>query len=208
MSVQYFLDQVWETDLKEGEEVVKLLARRTLVEVNAGSLENEVDETNTEKVVRHIKWIQPPWNWWTTVAKGHDLVHNIKDNGVFDQTVVVDLCQVLDLRDAPLVVLEVMLLQTSTDRLGNVVNHPHDELCAVSVEVRQQRGEQVNCTVFDLSGLGEDLFKRLSDLGESVRAKLVLQLVMPATYFCLFPVHPADLSRDLIKSPLRQVYVD
>lgn len=104
------------------------------------------------------------------MAKGHNLVHDIEYNGVFDQTVVVDLRQVLDLRDAPLVVLEVMLLQTSTDRLDNVVDHVHDKLCAIPVEVRKQRGKKVNCTILDLSGLRENLFKRLSDLDELVRA--------------------------------------
>lgn len=147
-----------ETYLKEGKEVVKLLACRALVEVDTRGLEDEVDETDAEKVIRQIKRIQPPWNWWTAVAKGHDLVHDVEYNGMFDQTVVVDLRQVLDLRDAPLVILEVMLLQTSTDRLDNVVNHIHDEFCAIPVEVRKQRGQKVDCTILDLPGLGENLF--------------------------------------------------
>lgn len=98
------------------------------------------------------------------MPKGHDLVHGVKYNGVFHQTVVVDLGQVLDFRDAPLVVLEIMLLQTSTDRLDNVVDRFYDELCAIPVEVRQQRSEKVDSTILDLSGLGENLFERLSDL--------------------------------------------
>lgn len=125
--------------LKKREEVVKLLACRTLIKVDTRSLENEVDETNAEEVVRQIEWIQPPGDWWTAVAKGHDLVHNIEDNGVFYQAVIVDLGQVLDLRNASLVVLEVMLLQPSTNRLNHVVDHLHDELCAVPVEMCQQR---------------------------------------------------------------------
>lgn len=108
------------------------------------------------------------------MAKGHDLVHDIEYDSVFDQTVVVDLCQILDLRDTPLVVLEVMLFQASTDRLDNIVDHSDHEFCAIPVEVRQQRGEEVDCTILDLSRLGEDLLERLSDLHECVRANSIL----------------------------------
>lgn len=136
MSAQAFSNQAKETNLEEGEEVVKLLACRTLIEVDTRSLKNEVNETDAEVVVGQIEWIQPPWNRWAAMAKGHDLVHDIEYDSVFDQTVVVDLCQVLDLRDAPLVVLEVMLLQASTDRLDNIVDHSDHEFCAIPVEVR------------------------------------------------------------------------
>lgn len=208
MSVKRIFNHTRRTYLKEREEVVKLLACRTLIEVDTRSLEHEVDETDAEEIVGQIKWIQPPWNWRTTVAKGHDLVHDIKDDGMFDQAVIVNFRQVLDLRDAPLVVLEVMLLQTSTDRLDDVVNHIHDELCAVPIKVRQQRGKKMDCTVFDLSGLGEYLFQGLSNLDGHVSVESILQLMIAVTYFCLFPVHPADLSCNLIKSPFRQVHID
>jgi hypothetical protein len=100
------------------------------------------------------------------MAKSHDLVHDIEDDLVLHQAVIVDLCQILDLRDAALIVLEVMLLQTNAHRLDDVVDDPHDKLRAIPVKVCQQGGKKVDGAIFDFPRLGKNLLKRFPDLDE------------------------------------------
>lgn len=64
----------------------------------------------------------------------HDLVHHFEDDDMLDESVVVDLSKILDFRNPPLIVLEVVLFQPNIDGLDKVVNDTNDKICAVSVE--------------------------------------------------------------------------
>ncbi len=93
------------------------------------------------------------------MAERHDLVHGIKDDGVLEHSVVVELPEVLDFGDTALVELEVILLEAERDGLNHGVDDANDKVRVVPVDSAQKNGEEVDVAIFDLSGLGEDLVK-------------------------------------------------
>jgi hypothetical protein len=92
-----------------------------------------------------------------TVAECHDLVHGIKDHGVFQHPVVVELSKVLDLSNPALIELKVVLFETKGDRLNYGVDHANDEVSVVPVNGAQQDGEEMDVAIFDLSRFRKDL---------------------------------------------------
>lgn len=120
--------------LEEGEEVVQFLACVTLAKVETRGIQDEVDESNAEEVIGQIERIKASRNWRATMTERHDLVHHFEDDNVLDESVVVDFGQILDFRNAPLIVLEIVLFQPNVDGLDEVVDYPDNKICAVPVE--------------------------------------------------------------------------
>ena len=93
------------------------------------------------------------------MTERHDLVHGIKDDGVLEHSVVVELPKVLDFGDTALIELKVILLEAECDGLDHGIDDANDKVRVVPVNSAQQDREEVDVAIFDLSGLGEDLVK-------------------------------------------------
>ncbi len=93
------------------------------------------------------------------MTERHDLVHGIKDDGMLEHSVVVELPKVLDFGDTALIELEVILLEAECDGLNHGVDDSNDKVRVVPVDGAQQNREEVDVAIFNLSGLGENLVK-------------------------------------------------
>lgn len=67
------------------------------------------------------------------MAERHNLVHGIKDDWVLDHPIIVELADVLDFRNSPLIELEVVLLQAEGNRFHNIIDDPYHKRGMVSV---------------------------------------------------------------------------
>lgn len=99
------------------------------------------------------------------MSKRHDLVHGIKDNWVFQHTVVVELAEVLDFGDTALKEPVVVLLQSKRERFNDIVNDLDDKSRVIAVDGAQKDTKKMNASVSDLAGLGKDLFQNGNDFG-------------------------------------------
>ena len=91
------------------------------------------------------------------MAKRHDRVHRVKDDWVFEHPVIVELAQILDLSNPPLVESEVVLLQPQSHGLDHLVNNPNDKGGVVPIERAKNNSEEMNVAVSDFSRLRKDL---------------------------------------------------
>lgn len=67
------------------------------------------------------------------MAEGHNLVHDIENDGVLHETIVVDFGQVLHFSDSALVVFEVVLLHTGRNGFDDVVDDFDDKIRAIPI---------------------------------------------------------------------------
>jgi hypothetical protein len=78
------------------------------------------------------------------MAKGDERPERIENDARVEHAVIVQLAEVLDGRDALLVVLEVVDLHADADVLEDVVNDGDAEVGMVASEVVEQDGEEMN----------------------------------------------------------------
>jgi len=107
-----------------------------------------------------------------TVAKGDERPQRVEDDARVDDAVVVQLAEVLDGRDALLVVLEVVDLHAGAHVLEHIVDDADAEVGVVPAEVVQEDGEQVHVAVLDLPDLGEGVVELADDLQGTARARV------------------------------------
>ena len=98
------------------------------------------------------------------MSKCQDFIHCIKDDGVLEHPIVVQLAKVLDFCDAPLAESEVVLFQSKAYRLDNCINRSDDKIGVITIQGTQQYSEKVDVAVFDLAGFRKDLLKDRNDL--------------------------------------------
>lgn len=91
------------------------------------------------------------------MAKSHDPVQRVEDDRMVDHSVIIKLPKILDLSNAALVVLEVVLLQANSHRRKYAINDRDHKARMVPVNGTEQNCENVYAAVFDLAGLRKHL---------------------------------------------------
>ena len=122
-------------------------------------------------------------------------------------SVIVQLSQVLDFRNTPLVELEIILLQTKADGLDDVVDHRDSKIGMVAVYGAQEYRKNVDAAVLNLARPRKYLCENSHNLIREIRTGRDIELSEP-TYLRLFPMKPSDLLKDLGVVSLSQIHVD
>ena len=139
--------------MEECQEEIQLLFGRTSVEADTTSIKQRADQTDPEEIVRHIENIDPTRDRRSTfyasrqptisqfesqsrraMAKGHDTVQSVEYDWRVDHLVIVEFSKVLDLGDATLIELEVVLLQAQSDLFQKIVHDRNDKLLVVAIQ--------------------------------------------------------------------------
>ena len=105
-----------------------------------------------------------------------DPIQGIKYHRRIDHLVVVQLSQILDLCDAFLVELELILLESQSDILQNIVHDANNKVLVISVQSADEDCQKVNVAVSDLDWLAEDAFQDLNNLGWESAIEIVAQM--------------------------------
>lgn len=171
------------------------------------SIQDEINQTNAEEVIGQVERVDAADDWASAnIAEFQDLFHDIEDDAVFDKSIIVNLSQELNLRNATLIVLEIILLQSDIYGLDDVVDYPYDEFGTIPVEMRQKGREHVKLDVFDLARFRKSLLQYFTNL-ESFSSDIHFSTIC-VTHLGFFPMHPANLSGDLLDGTFGQINIE
>lgn len=92
-----------------------------------------------------------------TMTECDDPVESIKDDEGIDGFVAVELCEVFDLGNTPLVELKIVLFQAQSDLFKNVVDDCHFEIMMKFALLSDKVGKQVDVTILNFRWLGKHL---------------------------------------------------
>jgi hypothetical protein len=82
------------------------------------------------------------------MAKCHDSIHCIKDDGMINHAVVVKFAKILDLCESALIEFEVILLQAEHDVFQEIVDNRGDKILMISVQSTREYCKKVDVAVF------------------------------------------------------------
>ena len=87
------------------------------------------------------------------MTKRHNAIQGIKYDRMFNHAVIVELPKILNLCNSPLIIFEVILLETQDNVFQDIVNNCSDEVLVVTVQSASHDRKQMDVTVFDFAGL-------------------------------------------------------
>ena len=122
-------------------------------------------------------------------------------------SVVIELSQILNFRNTPLVELKIILLQAKADGLNDVVDHRDGKIGMVAVYGAQEYRKNVNAAVLNLARPRKYLCENSHNL-KMMRISRWDDGQRGLTYLCLFPMKPSDLLEDFGVVSLSQIHVD
>lgn len=100
----------------------------------------------------------------------NDPVKGIKDYEGVNGFIAVELCEIFDLGNSPLVDFEVILFQTQSNLFKKIVDDCYFEIMVEFPLLRDEVGKEVDVTKFNLCWLGKYLFQYCNHLSDTVRA--------------------------------------
>ena len=106
------------------------------------------------------------------MSKCHDFIHGVENDGVFKHSIIVELSQIFDFRNPPLVKLEVILLQAETDGFDDIVDYRDGEVRVVAVDGAEEYRENMDAAVLNLARPRENLRENSHNLKGSVRKRM------------------------------------
>ena len=88
-----------------------------------------------------------------TVSERNKAVKSIKNDGRINHLVIVQLSEIFDLCDAPLIEFEVILLEAECNLLEKVVDDHNYKVLMIAVQGPDQNRKEMYITILDLSRL-------------------------------------------------------
>jgi hypothetical protein len=86
------------------------------------------------------------------MTKRHNAIHGIKYDRVLNHAEIVELPKVLDFCNSPLIIFEIILLETQDNVFQDIVNDCGDEVLVVTVQSASHDRKQMDVTVLNFAG--------------------------------------------------------
>lgn len=136
-----------------------------------------------------------------TVSKRDEGPERVENDARVDHAIVVQLAEVLDGRDALLVVLEVVDLHTDANILEDVIENSYAEVGMETAKVVQEHGEEVHVAVLDLPHLGE----RVVELADNLKGSY---LSVPGTTLHVLQERTSGSSQCIFRTCFRTLSLE
>ena len=106
------------------------------------------------------------------MSEGNNAVQSIKYHGRIDHLVVVQFPQIFYLGYPALVKFKVILFQTQSDLLEDIVNDHDDKVLVVAVQRSKKDSKQMDIAVLHFPGFGKYFLHDANDLSELIQSTL------------------------------------